>query len=435
MDFVAYVDKIWDGRISVEEYHTGSAGEAEHVRTLREDGWSEVAPDVAFWPARSNVSAVRTSDGLVLVDTGEAATAEEMISALRKWSTLRVDTVIYSHGHPDHTGGAEFIDRDADAAGRPRPRVVAHEAVLDRFAKYKVSAEYNAIVNRRQFQNPDITWPTEFRHPDVTFGRRPLTIEVGDVTFELHHGRGETDDQTWTWLPGRRVLACGDFFMWVAPNAGNPQKSQRYAADWARALREMARLDAEVLLPGHGYPIFGRDRIKTALGDVAEYLESLHDQTLALMNRGVPLDTILHTVRAPEHLFDRPYLRPVFDDPEFVVRNVWRFYGGWYGGDPAALKPAPEGQVARELADLAGGARRLADRAQALAEDGDLRLASHLAHTAVLASPADAAVLAVRRDVFNQRAAQERSGMARALFEWTASQSDDAIRSEGPPEG
>ena len=69
------------------------------------------------------------------------------------------------------------------------------------------------------------------------------------------------------------------------PNAGNPQKVQRYAGEWAAGLREMAGLDAEVLTAGHGLPIFGADRIRQALTDTAELLESLEAQTLALMNR------------------------------------------------------------------------------------------------------------------------------------------------------
>ena len=65
-------------------------------------------------------------------------------------------------------------------------------------------------------------------------------IAAGGVALELHHGRGETDDHTWIWWPERRILWTGDLFIWVTPNAGNPQKVQRYAADWSSALREMA---------------------------------------------------------------------------------------------------------------------------------------------------------------------------------------------------
>ena len=38
------------------------------------------------------------------------------------------------------------------------------------------------------------------------------------------------------------MLLPGDLFIWVFPNAGNPQKVQRYPDDWAVALRKMAVL-------------------------------------------------------------------------------------------------------------------------------------------------------------------------------------------------
>src|SRR5207237_6312636 len=99
-----------------------------------------------------------------------------------------------------------------------------------------------------------------------------------------------------------------------------------------------------------GLPVVVPDRLARALSETAELLESLHDQTVALMNEGARLDEIVHAVRAPAHLLERPYLRPVYDEPEFVVRNVWRLYGGWYDGNPANLKPAPEAGLAAELA-------------------------------------------------------------------------------------
>src|SRR5205823_5953566 len=85
--------------------------------------------------------------------------------------------------------------------------------------------------------------------------------------LELTHARGETDDHTWLWWAARRILFTGDLFFWVAPNAGNPQKVQRYAAEWAVALRAMAARGAEVLVPGHGVPVVGAGRVRQALED------------------------------------------------------------------------------------------------------------------------------------------------------------------------
>jgi alkyl sulfatase BDS1-like metallo-beta-lactamase superfamily hydrolase len=263
----------------------------------------------------------------------------------------------------------------------------------------------------------------EYRRPDVTY-RDALDIEVGGTAFECHHARGETDDHTWVWVPERRVLCTGDLIIWCTPNAGNPQKVQRYARDWAVALRTMAELGAEVLLPGHGLPVAGAANVSMVLVDSADLLDSLHDQTVALMNEGARLSDILHTVRAPEHLLEKPYLRPIYDDPEFIVRNVWRLYGGWYDGNPANLKPAPDAALAAEVAALAGGAAALADRALELAGAGDLRLAGHLAEMAAQAAPDDAAVHDTRAEVFRRRVAAEPSLMAKGVFSWAVAESE-----------
>jgi glyoxylase-like metal-dependent hydrolase (beta-lactamase superfamily II) len=328
---------------------------------------------------------------------------------------------VYTHGHVDHVFGVPYFE----AEGRDRvPRVVAHERVPDRFDRYRLTNGYNGVINQRQFRLGAPLFPSEFRYPDETYRDR-LDLDVGGTTVELHHDRGETDDHTWAWFPDRKVLCTGDLFIWVSPNCGNPQKVQRYPAEWAAALRKMADLDAELLLPGHGLPIAGAEQVRRVLTTGAEYLESLVEQTLLLMNEGARLDDIVHTVQAPAHLVDLPWLRPLYDEPEFVVHNLWRLYGGWYDGNPAHLKPARDAVLAAELAELAGGAGTLAARADALVELGDLRLAGHLAELAALAAPEDPGVHRVRARVNHARAAAEPSLMARGIFAWAADESDD----------
>ncbi|MGH9294852.1 MAG: MBL fold metallo-hydrolase, partial [Acidimicrobiales bacterium] len=332
-------DRLWRGEADIAEHHPLFSN-AELV---------EVADGVAFVASFARVSAFGTEDGLVLVDTGHSLAAARIHSELRRWSRLRLDTAIFSHGHVDHVFGVGVFEEEAAANSWAPPTVVAHEAVPARFDRYRLTAGYNAHVNRRQFQLEDMAWPTEYRYPDRTY-RDEERFEVGGTGFELHHARGETDDHTWTYVPSAKVLCCGDLFIWASPNAGNPQKVQRYPREWAAALRQMADLGAEILLPGHGFPVVGADRVGQALSETAELLESLVDQTLSMMNAGARLDEILHGVEMPVRLLERPYLRPVYDDPEFILRNIWREYGGWYDGNPARLKPAPDAAVAVELA-------------------------------------------------------------------------------------
>ena len=180
------------------------------------------------------------------------------------------------------------------------------------------------------------------------------TVSVGDTTIELHHARGETDDHLWGWIPDRKWLFTGDFVIWNFPNAGNPQKVQRYPIEWAAALRAMAARGPELLLPAHGLPIEGRERITMVLTDIADALEHLVAEVVAMMNAGEVLDTIVHSVHVPDDVLAKPYLRPLYDEPEFVVRNIWRQFGGWWDGAPSRLKPAPDAALAAEVAELAG---------------------------------------------------------------------------------
>ena len=143
------------------------------------------------------------------------------------------------------------------------------------------------------------------------------------------------------------------------------------------------------------------------------------------MNAGETLDTIIHTVKVDDETLAKPYLRPYYDEPEFVVRNIWRLYGGWWDGAASRLKPAPDAVLGAELASLTGGARVLMDRALALMES-DIRLACHLADFAGWAEPESASIHADRAQVFWQRRLQEKSLMAQGIFR-SASRASQAI--------
>ncbi|WP_214413118.1 alkyl sulfatase dimerization domain-containing protein [Sphaerisporangium fuscum] len=408
-----HADRVWRGSVAPQDVP---------LRDLRSRGVQEVAEGVVMWPAFGNVYGIRGDGGLALFDTGNTVDASTMHAAVRAWSDGPVRYAIFSHGHVDHVAGMDPFD----AEDGPRPQVVAHENVPARFARYARTAGYNTVINQRQFGFTGLRWPTSYRQPDLTY-RDQMALSLGDVTFRMRHARGETDDATWAFLPERGVLLTGDLFVWVTPNAGNPQKAQRYPDEWAVALRRMAALDAEVLLPGHGLPIAGAARVRQALTDTADYLDSLVDQTLELMNAGARLDEIIHAVRPPRELAGRPYLRPDYDEPEFVVRNIWRLYGGWHDGNPAHLKPAPDEVLAEALAGLTGGASALAARAATAAADGDLRLACQLAELAMQAAPADAQVHEIRARVYTLRVRQETSTMSRGVYTWAAAESRSAI--------
>ena len=123
-------------------------------------------------------------------------------------------------------------------------------------------------------------------------------------------------------------------------------------------------------------------------------------------------------------------MAPQYDEPEFVVRNVYRQFGGWWDGNAANLKPAREASLATELASLAGSVEVLAERAVALAESGDLRLACHLVEMAVAAEPTHEGAHRARADVYWRRRAAERSLMSKGIYAAAARESEAALGGE-----
>ena len=407
---------------------------------------TELADNLAIVESFSHSVVWDTGDGLMCFDASGAGSGEAVVNSIRSWRNDAITSLVYTHGHADHIGGSVAFAHDAQSRGLPNPRVIGHENVSKRMDRYSTTNGLNVRINRRQFggiksdmkpnsgnmrealaldEGAQYFIPPATLRPDQSFVDQ-LTIKAGDTLVEFHHARGETDDHLWGWIPEKKWIFTGDFVIWNYPNAGNPQKVQRYALEWAQALRKMISQGPELLLPAHGLPIEGKARIATVLDDIATSLESLVMQVIDMMNTGETLDTIIHSVKVPQSILDKPYMRPFYDEPEFVVRNIWRLYGGWWDGAASRLKPAPDAVVAQELAALAGGANVLMNRALEIA-DSDLRLACHLADLAGWAEPENAGIHANRAAIYDKRRRSELSLMSKGIYKSASRESEEVV--------
>ena len=398
---------------------------------------TELADNLAIVESFSHSVVWDTGDGLMCFDASGAGSGIAVVDSIRTWRKTPISHLVYTHGHADHVGGSFAFAKDAEKSGALKPHVIGHENVDVRIDRYNTTNEWNVRINQRQFggtrsemglnigENLQRYLPRNTMRTDESF-REQLTINAGGTQVEFHHARGETDDHLWGWIPEKKWIFTGDFVIWNYPNAGNPQKVQRYALEWAQALRQMIAQGPELLLPAHGLPIEGKARIAMVLDDIASSLESLVMQVIDMMNAGETLDAIIHTVKVPQSVLDKPYMRPFYDEPEFVVRNIWRLYGGWWDGAASRLKPAPDVVVAQELAALAGGAHVLMKRALSVA-DNDLRLACHLADLAGWAAPEDAAIHADRAAIYDKRRRAETSLMSKGIFKSAARESEEVV--------
>ncbi|MBO2462358.1 alkyl sulfatase dimerization domain-containing protein [Actinomadura violacea] len=378
-----------------------------------------------------NVGVIETSEGLVLIDTGMRNEADRLRALVREVTSAPLALVVYTHGHIDHAFGLGPWLAEGAA-----PRIVAHRNLVERFRRYERTSELNSEINARQSGGPRTWWPetaADFHRPDTVYDDR-LALRLGGEEIHLRHAKGETDDCTWVWLPGRGLLCPGDLWVSVCPNAGNPQKVQRYAEDWADAAEEMAALGTAAMVPGHGMPVTGADAIRERWLDLAALLRHIIDYTIDALNAGRTPEEIVHGLRLPADLAAKPYLRPYHDRPEFIVRNLIRLYGGWWDRRPANLLAAPVAEQAREFVALAGGAGPVVDRARALAGD-DLPLACHLAEWAALADPGDAGAHRCVADLFAMRLAAETSFQARGIYREAVTRAEQALTAARPRRG
>lgn len=408
---------------------------------------SEIADGLAMVESFSHVVTWNSGDGIVCFDTSHVNTGQQVVDSIRKWSSDPFNALVYTHGHTDHVGGSVAFGANAAALGHKAPRVIGHKNVQRRFDRYRYTNDWNVAINARQFGGirgdlnsimndlrPATGGPrlSDFI-PSNTLDTTDVvdkfaSMKFGDTTVEFHHGKGETDDHLWSWFPQQKWVATGDFVIWNFPNAGNPQKVQRFPIEWAEALRAIIAKEPELLLPAHGLPIAGKERIARVLDEIASALEYLVKSTVEMMNAGETLNTIIHSVKVPEATLGKPYLRPLYDEPEFVVRGIWRQFGGWWDGAPSRLKPATDESLGLELATLAGGAEVLMARAKDLAASGDLRLACHLADFAGWAAPDEPNIHRDRAEIYETRRKSESSLMAKGIFKGASRESEAVIK-------
>ena len=403
----------------------------DHPVHARVDAPEEIADGVLTIKGIASANTFDTGDGLVMLDTGAKPEAVAIHAAVRRWRPKpRLAAAVFSHHHVDHVYGTIPFEAESAEKGWARPIVYGHRDVARNFDRYKKTSGWNTAINRRQFALPLERWrfPEDFRYPDVTYERR-LTFRQGDLTFELHHARGETEDATWAWVPESKILHPGRSL-----HLGRAQCRQ--PAEGAALCRGVGRGPA-----GDGRPRRGGSHGRSRCADLrcrADPPGPVRYGRAPGVARGAdPGPHERGRAARPRDPRGRgagrtsatgPTSAPIYDHPQFLVRNIWRLYGGWYDGEPDHLLPAPRAEQAREWIALAGGLDPVLARAAELRVAGNLRLACHLVEMAVVAAPTSRAAHELRAEIYAARAALEPSSMGRNILNHAALSSRDGRR-------
>ncbi|MBI1885376.1 MAG: MBL fold metallo-hydrolase [Chloroflexi bacterium] len=356
-----------------------------------------VAEGVYFARGFSNAGWVITDDGVVVIDTAGGPASRLLLEEIRKTTDKPVRYLIYTHGHVDHTLGAQVFDEDGLC------RVIAHEMVAERFRKYEKLNEHTNRINALQFHLPiPPDFRPRFRYPDLAYHEH-YSFQLGGRNIDLFHGRGETDDATVIHVPDANVVFSGDFLIGVLPNLGNPFKVVRFEREWFETLERVQQIDPAAVCPGHGNRAhLGREQVREVLSHNIEALRYLHDEVCRRLNEGETLDRMVAEVRLPPHLAESPHLRPYYSRLEFAVITIHRRYAGWYDSDPADLIPQPRQEVAAALRGLIGDDEQIVAKARALLDEGRPLLALPVLQVLLRADPDNVAGRRLRTELMQR---------------------------------
>jgi alkyl sulfatase BDS1-like metallo-beta-lactamase superfamily hydrolase len=275
--------------------------------------------------------------------------------------------------------GTEIVAQANNAAcqaddARIHPFRVAHSAPF--FPQAVGTAEKNRHVQARP-------------QPTRTFVDRDA-FTLGGQRFELlATPGGETTDSMVVWLPARRIAFVGNVFSALFghfPNLVTLRGDRyRFALPFIEAVERVLALEPELLLTGHFGPIRGAALIRRELERVRDAVRYVHDATVAGMNAGTDVHTLMREIRLPPEL----EVGEGYGCVAWGVRAIWEGYAGWFHQrSTTELYPVPVHDVYPDVVALAGGPGAVAARAQSRLASGQPVAAIHLAEMALAADPA-----------------------------------------------
>ncbi|OBJ61767.1 MBL fold metallo-hydrolase [Mycobacterium sp. 1423905.2] len=359
---------------------------AEAMRPASAEQAEPIAPGIWCSPGLSNAYLLTTEDGRVIVNTGMGFEGPVHRANFDAVDDSPVRYIIFTQGHVDHVGGLDSV-RDPDTIvvaqsnwtrwRDDNERLIPYRANRSAFAFQDTLASGIQAIQRRLGARrlPAQSVPAV----DVDF-EDTLTLEVGGRRLELISvPGGETTDSLVVWLPNERICLCGNTFgplFGHVPNLVTIRGDRYRDALTAIASVERVRdLQPDLLVTGHFNPIAGADRIHVELTRLRDAIQYIHDQTVAGMNAGKDVCTLMREISLPAEC----EVGQGYGKVSWNVRAIWENYSGWFHHQSTTeLYPVGFDAVSADIVELAG-ADALVERAQAHLREGRPVHAIHLA--------------------------------------------------------
>jgi len=306
------------------------------------DGVWQVTGTGSVYTMSNAMVLVGEFDVLVVDSHVTPAAATALLESINVITDLPVRYLVNSHYHFDHAHGNQSFPNNVEIIGHTYTRDklsgrsgnVLEEATFKSFtegipatvarlaeqaANESNPARKAQLQEMHRVQNEYMISTREVRPtpPNITLEKEMTLFQVvarGSREIQLlHFGRGHTGGDVVIYLPQERVVFTGDFLLPSLSYMGDG-----FVNDWPASLEGLKSLDFDIVLPGHGAPVKGKEKI----GHFQAYLTDLWGKTEALKNQGLSAEEAAEKIDLSNHSGNYAQIR----GPGADVRAIRRIY-------------------------------------------------------------------------------------------------------------
>jgi cyclase len=305
------------------------------------------SPDHGDIGVEGNAIAIINADDVFVFDANQTASdARAVIAAIRRITPKPVRYVANSHWHYDHwLGNAAYAEAfpGVEIIASEDARRIMENVIASYLAGIPVTEEQekkrlgDLLQTGKNRKGDPLTDADRTRYEGIIKGNgefaaesktaRPVlpTLTYDDRLTLFHGGRefrimkfvGNTPGDTALYLPNEKILITGDLLVYPIQYAFNSRPRQ-----WIESLKALDRLDAKIIIPGHGEPQNDKQYLRLVISAIEEVVSQVHDaamkgMTLAQTQKTVNIDSIrmqfTHDDSRRNEEFQAYFLTPMID--------------------------------------------------------------------------------------------------------------------------